>query len=51
MPKPFVDLTISFAQFAGQMGRTVVVTTRESVAHDLRIGGFDDVGRIRVVDV
>ena len=50
VPKPFVDLTISFAQFAGQMGRTVVVTTRESVAHELRIGGYEDVGRIRVVD-
>ena len=48
--KPFVDLTTSFAQFAEQMGRTVVVTTRESVAHDLRIGGYENVGRIRVVD-
>ena len=50
VPKPFVDLTTSFAQFAGQMGRTVVVTTRESIAHELRVGGYEDVGRLRVVD-
>jgi len=48
--KPFVDLTISFAQFAGQMGHGVVVTTRESIARELRIAGYEDVGRIRVVE-
>jgi len=48
--KPFVDLTISFAQFARQMGRTVVVTTRESVARALRDAGYEKVGSLRVVD-
>jgi hypothetical protein len=50
VPKPFLDLTVSFGQFAGQMGRSVVVTALESVARDLRIAGFEDVGRIRVVE-
>lgn len=48
--KPFIDLTVSFAQFAGQMGRTAVVLVHEPVARDLRIAGYENVGRIRVVD-
>ncbi len=48
--KAFVDLLVSFAQFAQQMGRTAVVVTRESIAHDLRIAGYDNIGSIRVVD-
>ncbi len=50
VPKPFLDLTVSFGQFAGQMGRSVVVTARSSIARDLRIAGFEDVGSIRVID-
>lgn len=48
--KAIVDMTVSFAQFAGQMGRKVVVLAREPIARELRIGGFEGVGRIRVVD-
>ncbi len=48
--KPFVDLTVSFAQFAGQAKRPVVVVAHEPIARALRLAGYEDVGRIRVVN-
>lgn len=47
--KPAVDMTVSFAQFAGDMGRAVAVVANPSVAEALRQAGFEKVGRIRTV--
>ena len=47
--KPGVDMTISFAQFAGQTGRTVVVLANKEVARELQLGGYGKVGEIRVI--
>ena len=47
--KPFVDLTVSFAQFASQGWSRVVVLASRMVARQFRLANFDEFGRCRVV--
>ena len=47
--KPYVDLTVNFAQFAAQGEVKVVVLASRMVARLLRLAEFDAVGTVRVV--
>ncbi len=47
--KPFVDVTVSFAQFASQGWSRVIVLASRMVARQFRLANFEEFGRCRVV--